>query len=180
MELFDSVTINIFIIIYMCIFVLPPFLSHSPASSVKHLYLQHIQVWLILTSFISLHLLCLAMTDCLCTSFSLPMWDGAFSVSSSFIFEILSSLSQAPQKEGRRTKEILLFPTSAPLWPLPYPIPLLQFPEESSCYANFALFPFLGLGHTQAYLCAGCLWDLHTVHKPPLGTYKLKFSEVAN
>lgn len=166
------------IIIYMRIFVLPPFLSHSSASSVKYLFLQHIQIWLIPTSFISLHLLCPAITGCLCT-FSLPVWDCTSSVSSSFIFKILPSLSQAPLKGRPRTKKILLFPTSAPLWLLPYPIPLLQFPEESSCYANFYLFPFLGLGHTQAYLCTRYLWDLHTVHKPLLGIYKLKFSEVA-
>lgn len=161
----------------MCIFVFPPFLSHSSAS-VKYLSLQHIQVWFLPASFISLHLPCPAITDCLCTTFSLPTW--AVPLQSLHHSYLRSSLLLAKQhwrndQEQRKSS----FPTSAPSCPLPHPIPLLQFLEESSCYSNFGLFPFSGLGYSQAYLCTGYLWDLSTGHKSLLCICKLKFPEVA-
>lgn len=124
--------LTFFIIIYKCISVCPPFQSHSSAS-MKY---WHIQIWLTPLSDISLPLLCPAHP------FFLPVWVCTSSVSSSFILQILSSLSQPPLKGRPRTKKILLLQPHCDHFHTPFHCKNLLL----SWHGNFVLLPIFRNG----------------------------------
>lgn len=137
----------------MCIFVHPNFPRHSSAFFVKYLSLQHIQTWLVLNWFFSLHLLCSDITDCLDISCSPPMRDWTSLVSSLFISKsslLLVKYHWRKDQEQRKTSCFLLQHNRSYFH---NPFNSKKFPEDSSCWANFLLFSSVGVGHTQAYLC---------------------------